>query len=104
MSVRSDAAIDWLLDAATKAANEGYARVWATEFKDHGITTNIVAPGPVNTDMWKVTEDVVKLEMEAVAAIAEVEDVSDVVCWLSSVRSRWVTGQTIEASLGMLHA
>lgn len=36
--------------AATKAANEALARVWAKELgQEHGITVNCVNPGPVAT-------------------------------------------------------
>lgn len=38
--------------AATKAANEALARVWAKELgQSHGITVNCVNPGPIATGM-----------------------------------------------------
>ncbi len=38
--------------AATKAGMLGMARTWALELAPHGITVNVVAPGPVQTDMF----------------------------------------------------
>ncbi len=38
--------------AATKAANESFARVWAKELgQSHGVTVNCVNPGPIATGM-----------------------------------------------------
>ena len=36
--------------SATKAGQVGMARTWALELAPHGITVNVVAPGPVQTD------------------------------------------------------
>ena len=38
--------------AATKAAQVGLVRTWALELGKHGITVNLVAPGPIVTDMF----------------------------------------------------
>ncbi len=38
--------------SATKAGMIGMARTWALELAPHGITVNVVAPGPIKTDMF----------------------------------------------------
>ncbi len=38
--------------SATKAALLGLARTWALELAADGITVNVVAPGPIRTDMY----------------------------------------------------
>src|SRR5262249_52875917 len=38
--------------AATKAGMVGMARTWALELAAEGITVNVVAPGPIRTDMF----------------------------------------------------
>lgn len=70
--------------AATKAALEGIAKVWATELgKKYGITVNCVSPGPVATDMWTECEpDVVAAlqpAIDATPAAARVGEVEDIV-------------------------
>src|SRR5690606_2842608 len=38
--------------SATKAGMIGMARTWSLELAPHGITVNVVAPGPIKTDMF----------------------------------------------------
>ena len=38
--------------SATKAGMLGMARTWALELAADGITVNVVAPGPIRTDMF----------------------------------------------------
>src|SRR4030095_7646189 len=38
--------------SATKAGMLGMARTWALELAADGITVNVVAPGPIHTDMF----------------------------------------------------
>jgi len=69
-----------------------------------GITANAVAPGSVATDMnppLKTEEGrnfVVR--QTALGRFAVAKDIADVVAFLASEDSRWVTGQTIEVSGG----
>ena len=71
-----------------------------------GITVNAVEPGIVKTDMTPWLPDD---QMNAQAAgwsafnrIGEPADIADVVAFLASPDSRWVTGQFIDASGGLL--
>lgn len=97
--------------AATKAAVEGLTRVWATELgHKYGVTVNAVNPGPVDTDMYQAAGPVHLARMEeqnqkvpAGQRCGTVEDIGDIVTFLSQERSRWVTGDVICANGGMLY-
>ncbi len=53
--------------SATKAGMLGMARTWALELAPDGITVNVVAPGPIRTDMFY---DVVEAGSEQERALA----------------------------------
>ncbi|KAI9901381.1 hypothetical protein N3K66_003198 [Trichothecium roseum] len=95
--------------AATKAANEALARVWAKELgQSHGITVNCVNPGPVATDQWNESDEQFRNDMQpliestpAAARIAEVDDVAPLVAFLCSDDARWSTGGVLCANGGL---
>ena len=97
--------------AASKAAVEGLTRVWATELGHrYGVTVNAVNPGPVDTDMYQAAGPVHLARMDeqnkkvpAGQRCGTVEDIGDMVLFLSQERSRWVTGDVICANGGMLY-
>jgi 3-oxoacyl-[acyl-carrier protein] reductase len=95
---------------ASKAALEGVTKVWAKELgQKYGATVNCVNPGPVRTDMWlKSTEQTIVDEWDAKvkdtpagARIAEVDDIVQIVAFLSEEVSRWSTGSTVNANGGL---
>ncbi|MDY6938177.1 MAG: SDR family oxidoreductase [Cyanobacteriota bacterium] len=90
---------------ATKGAVEQVTRVLAKEVGDRGITVNIVSPGPTDTPLFregKTEEQIEKFaSMAALGRIGEVEDIADVVAFLSSDDSRWITGQNIRVNGGL---
>ncbi|SEM53781.1 SDR family oxidoreductase [Streptacidiphilus jiangxiensis] len=90
---------------ASKAALESLAPSLAIDLGPRGITVNTVAPGVVRTDMTAHFLAVPELAagVESVAClgrIGEVEDVADIVAFLAGPQSRWITGQTLDASGG----
>lgn len=97
--------------AASKAAVEGLTRVWATELgHKYGVTVNAVNPGPVDTDMYQAAGPVHLARMEeenkkvpAGQRCGTVDDIGDIVTFLSEERSRWVTGDVICANGGILY-
>ncbi|KAH7162014.1 hypothetical protein B0J13DRAFT_591399 [Dactylonectria estremocensis] len=97
--------------AASKAAVEGFTRVWATELgHKYSVTVNSVNPGPVDTDMYRAAGPVHLARMEAenkkvpAAPRCGTEgDVADIVVFLCEERARWITGDTICANGGMLY-
>lgn len=96
--------------AATKAANEALARVWATELgQSQGITVNCVNPGPVATDGYFNSDqdfiDALKPLIDSTPAaprIGEPQDIAPLVGFLATEESRWVTGSVVSASGGLL--
>ena len=90
--------------AASKGAVNTMTQYLAKELGSRGITVNMIAPGAIDTDMnpWLKTEQGAAA-MSSVAALNRVghaDDIADVVSFLASPDSRWVTAQRIEASGG----
>ena len=71
----------------------------AAELGGHGIRVNAVAPGPVDTGMTQTLLDLGRLQKQAAALplgrVAQPEEVANVVLFLSSDGSSYVTGKTI---------
>jgi NAD(P)-dependent dehydrogenase (short-subunit alcohol dehydrogenase family) len=87
--------------AATKSGMFGMARTWALETAPHGITVNVVAPGPVQTDMFHEIIPVGSPKVEAVAAgipvkrLGQPADVAHAVRFFTAAESGFVTGQVL---------
>ncbi len=87
--------------SATKAGLVGMARTWALELAPKGITVNVVAPGPVQTDnFWgiipKGSEREAQLaERIPVGRLGQVEDVSNAFLFFCDPASGFVTGQVL---------
>ena len=93
---------------ATKAASDSITHVLAKELGRHGIRVNSVNPGIVLTEgvsalgMNSETAFVVDLVTQTpLGRAGTTQDVADVVTFLASDKSRWVTGQIIQASGGL---
>ena len=87
--------------SATKSGMLGMARTWALELAPDGITVNVVAPGPIRTDMFY---DVVEAGSERERALAaalpvkrlgESADVARAVEFFVHPDNGFVTGQTL---------
>lgn len=86
---------------ATKSGMFGMARTWALELAPHGVTVNVVAPGPVQTDMFHEIVPVGSPKVEALAASIPVKrlgrpsDVAHAVKFFTSAEASFVTGQVL---------
>ncbi|MFF8844802.1 SDR family oxidoreductase [Streptomyces sp. NPDC015127] len=89
----------------TKGAVDTFTLALAKELAGRGITVNTVAPGFVETDMnaplRSTPEGAAFLEgFSAFGRIGQPADIADIVGFLASEESRWVTGQYIDATGG----
>ena len=98
--------------SATKSGMLGMARTWALETASHGITVNVVAPGPVETDMFHevIPQGSPKVDQLArsipVGRIGRPSDVARAVMFFASRDADFITGQSLYvcggASIGSL--
>ena len=77
------------------------ARTWALELGPHGITVNVVAPGPVLTDnFWGIIDKGGARERKLadnlpVRRLGAVEDVTKALMYFADPENGYVTGQTL---------
>lgn len=87
--------------SATKAGMLGMARTWALELAGDGITVNVVAPGPIRTDMFYDVVDAGSEKERALAAsvpvkrLGESSDVARAVQFFADPASSFITGQVL---------
>lgn len=91
----------YALYSATKAAVEQMTRVFSKEI-GRGISVNALAPGATETDLFlkgKSEETINKLSaMNAFNRLAKPIDIANVVLFLASDESKWISGQVIGAN------
>jgi NAD(P)-dependent dehydrogenase (short-subunit alcohol dehydrogenase family) len=90
--------------SATKAALESLTRTWAAEFSPAGVRVNTVAPGPTRTDMVMQTMGEEGAAQVAgttlLGRLAVPTEIAEVILFLASDRSSYLTGATIAADAG----
>ena len=94
--------------AASKAGLVGFARSLARELGSRAITTNVVAPGFVETDMTAELPEERRNELLGqipLGRYASAEEVAAVITWLASDDAAYITGAVIpvDGGLGMGH-
>jgi 3-oxoacyl-[acyl-carrier protein] reductase len=94
--------------AASKAGLVGFARSLARELGSRSITVNVVAPGPVETDMTAALGDKRLAEItDAVplGRMASADEIAGVVAFLASADAAYITGAVVpvDGGLGMGH-
>jgi NAD(P)-dependent dehydrogenase (short-subunit alcohol dehydrogenase family) len=95
------------LYGATKAAVDAFTRNWAMELAPRKIRVNAVAPGYIDTDMTagyfsdpKVLQHAV--DRQPFGRLGHADEVADVVLFLCSPASQWITGESVNVSGGFV--
>jgi 3-oxoacyl-[acyl-carrier protein] reductase len=94
--------------AASKSGLIGLARSLARELGSRNITVNVVAPGPVDTDMTAALSAERLADLAAAVPLgrtASVDEIAGVVTFLASPAAAYITGAVIpvDGGLGMGH-
>ncbi len=92
--------------AASKAGLVGLGRSLAREFASRNITVNLVAPGPVATDMLDALGDAARdaiVDSVPLGRVGQPDDIAAAVAFLASDGASYITGATIpvDGGLGM---
>lgn len=93
--------------SASKAALIGVSRTWALELAPHNITVNVIAPGPVATEMFKKASPPDAAQTRALLAAVPLQRVSDpeemafAIGFFLSPLAGYITGQTLHIDGGL---
>jgi 3-oxoacyl-[acyl-carrier protein] reductase len=92
--------------AATKAGVEAMTHILAKELGKRRITVNVVAPGPVETELFlkgKSEEQIRAVaSMNPLGRLGRSDDIASVVAFLASPDADWINGQTLRANGGVI--
>lgn len=91
---------------ASKAAVESMVRSMAKELAPRKVRVNAVAPGPVDTDLFRAGKtDEAKARSAAMSPfnrVGQPNEVAEVVSFLASDKASWVHGQAVQPNGGMV--
>jgi len=91
---------------ATKAAVEALVRSLARELAPRRVRVNAVAPGPVDTDLYRAGKtDEMKARSAALSPfnrVGQPHEVAEAVAYVVSPRASWVHGQIVQPNGGMV--
>ncbi|MBI2195865.1 MAG: beta-ketoacyl-ACP reductase [Candidatus Levybacteria bacterium] len=91
--------------SASKAALLGFTKALAKEVSSKNITVNAVCPGLVETEMTvTIPEEYLKKMLERIPMrrMAKSEEIGEVLLFLASERSSYITGATFDVNGGWL--
>jgi 3-oxoacyl-[acyl-carrier protein] reductase len=80
---------------ASKHAMESYARAAAHELGPHGVTVNIVSPGPVQTGFYNEATVQAQERTIPLGRMGRPEDIANAIVFFASQQAAWITGQRL---------
>ncbi|MCX6250658.1 MAG: 3-oxoacyl-ACP reductase FabG [Bacteroidetes bacterium] len=87
--------------SAAKAGVIGATKALAQEVAKKNVTVNAVAPGYIRTDMTKDLDEKTLKAMIPMNRFGEAEEVADLVAFLASEKSSYITGEVISINGGL---
>ena len=90
--------------AASKAGLIGLAKTISKELGSRNITSNVIAPGYIDTDMTSFLNDEQKediIEQLSIKRVGKPEDIANMVSFLCSDESEYITGQVFPVDGGL---
>ena len=90
--------------AASKAGLIGLSKSISKEVGSRNITSNVIAPGYIQTDMTSFIDDENReniIEQLSIKRIGKPEDISNIVSFLCKDESEYITGQVIPVDGGL---
>ncbi|MEE2695330.1 MAG: acetoacetyl-CoA reductase [Pseudomonadota bacterium] len=90
--------------AATKSALIGFSKSLALESASKGITSNVICPGYINTEMVAaIREDILKSIVNSIPnkRLGETDEIADMVVYLTSDKANYINGSTISINGGL---
>lgn len=92
--------------SATKAGVECLVRSMSKELAGRGVRVNAVAPGPVDTDLFRTGKDAEAIKRSAAMSplnrVGTPEEIAAVVAFLASDDASWVLGQVVQPNGGLI--
>ncbi len=90
--------------AATKSALIGFSKSLALESAIKNITSNVICPGYINTEMVAaIREDILKSIIDTIPTkrLGESEEIADLVSYLVSDKAQYINGATLSINGGL---
>ena len=90
--------------AATKSALIGFSKSLALESAIKGITSNVICPGYINTEMVAaIREDILKSIVDTIPnkRLGESDEIAEMVAYLASDKASYINGSTMSINGGL---
>lgn len=90
---------------ASKAAVRSFARTWTTDLKDRKIRTNVISPGPIETDLFLTVPDEMRagfISQVPLGRVGQPHEIATTALFLASGDSSFITGTEIFVDGGLV--